>query len=396
MPLLTSLFILIVVARVFGQLFRRFKQPAIVGEILAGIILGPTLLNVITENAGLSAISDLAVFLIVLSAGLETNFKNIRTALSGKGIIIAILGFFLPLVLGLILGYLFNLGEMGSIFLALCISITALPVAVRILQSFKMLNSEIAHYSIATAIFNDIVALLILGVILNLPLKASLNLIGLSILNVGWKFVVLAILILGFNWLIQRMIERRVRVEHLQRKLVDFLGRQTIFGILALFALLFGAISEELGFQFVVGAFFGALLIDKKLFLARHYQEFERTLNTLTEGFLAPVFFAFLGLKFNLLSMHSFWFVLAVLIISIGAKILSGWIGGRLIRLPHVKSLGIGIILNARGVMELVIASIGYQRGLIDQGLFSTLILMGVVTTIITPLMFRKWVVVDK
>ena len=392
MPLLTSLLILIIIALLFGQLFRRFNQPAIVGEMLAGILLGPSVLNVITVNAGLTAISDLAVFFVVLSAGLETNFNNIKTALFGKGILIAILGFIIPFIMGLVIGYAYHLTTTSTVFIALCISITALPVAVRILQSFKMLHSEIASYAIATSIFNDVVALMILGVLLNLPDQASYRVISAGVLLTGSKFMVLAALILCFNWLIQRMVAKKVRFEHVQKKFVDFVGNVAIFGILVLFVLAFGAVSEALGFHFVIGTFFGALLIDKKLFLASHYQKFERSLNDLMQGFLAPVFFAFLGLKFNLLSMPSFSFVLVVLLVSVISKMFAGWFGGCLIRLPRVNALGIGIILNARGIMELVIASIGYQHGLIDQGLFSTFVLMGVFTTLITPLMFRQWV----
>jgi Kef-type K+ transport system membrane component KefB len=111
-----------------------------------------------------------------------------------------------------------------------------------------------------------------------------------------------------------------------------------------------------------------------------------------TDGFLAPVFFASLGLEFNLLEMPSAAFVVTVLLASIASKMLAGWFGARLAGLPCVDSLGIAIILNGRGVMELVIASIAFQHGFIEEGLFSTLILMGVITTLLTPVLFRKFV----
>jgi Kef-type K+ transport system membrane component KefB len=242
MPLLTSLLILIVVARLFGQIFERFNQPAIVGEMVAGVLLGPSVLNLIHANAALSGISELAVFLVVLSAGLEMNFKDIVEAFRGRGLVIAGLGFAIPLIAGIL---------------------------------------------VAAAFQSDVM---------------------------------------------------------------------------------------------------------RTVFLASRYHELDRTLRSVTEGFLAPVFFASLGLEFNLGAMKSFGFVAIVLAVSIGSKILAGWLGGRLIQLSPARSLGIGIILNGRGVMELVIASIAYERGFIGQGLFSTLVLMGVVTTMITPLMLRKWV----
>jgi Kef-type K+ transport system membrane component KefB len=392
MPLLTSLLVLIVVARLLGQIFHRFNQPAIIGEMLAGVILGPSLLHLIEADAALSGIAEFAVFLIVLSAGLEMNFRDVIDSLRGKGIVIALLGFVIPLAGGMLVGVAFGLDVMRTVFLGLCVSITALPVTVSILKSFNLLDSDIARYSVATAIFNDIMALLALGIILNLPEQKSLQAVGFSFLNASWKLVVLCIFILGFNWMIQKIIEKGVHIERLSEKLVELIGSEALFGILLLFVLAFGSVSAALGFHFVIGAFFGALLIDHKFFLASRYHELDLTLRSITGGFLAPVFFAYLGLEFDIGVIESFWFVSVVLLVSIGTKIFAGWLGGRILRLSQPESLGIGIILNGRGVMELVIASIAYERGFIGQDLFSVLVLMGVVTTMITPFLFRKWI----
>jgi Kef-type K+ transport system membrane component KefB len=392
MPLVTSLLLLIVLARLFGQAFRRFNQPAIVGEMLAGVLLGPSVLDLIHPGAALSGIAELAVFLIVLSAGLEMDFKDILGALRGRGLAIAVSGFAVPMAAGVLVGLAYRLDPMRVIFLGLCVSITALPVTVRILQSFKLLDTDIARYSVASAIFNDVVALLILGAILNLPGQLSPKALGISIVGTTWKLVALAVLILGINWLFRKAAALGVNVERFTEKIVGLLGSEALFGILIVFVLAFGAASETLGFHFVIGAFFGALLIDPKFLFASRYHELDRTLRSITEGFLAPVFFAYLGLEFNVGAMQSIGFVALVLAVSIGSKVLGGWMGARLIGMSRVDSLGIGILLNGRGVMELVIASIAYERGFIGQGLFSTLVLMGVVTTMITPLMLRRWV----
>ena len=318
--------------------------------------------------------------------------KDILNSLRGKGLVIAILGFIIPLAAGITVGLAFQLDVMRTVFLGICVSVTALPVAVSILQSFKLLDTDIARYSVATAILNDVFALLALGVILNLPEQQSLHAVGFSILNASWKLVALGAFILGFNWLLQKIVEKGIHIERIPEKLVDLLGNETLFGILLVFVLVFGSVSSALGFHFVIGAFFGALLIDRKFFLASRYHELDLTLRSITGGFLAPVFFAYLGLEFEISIIGSIWLVIVVLIASITSKIFAGWLGGKLIGLSQPQSLGIGIILNGRGVMELVIASIAYQRGFIGQDLFSILILMGVATTMITPLMFRRWV----
>ncbi|TXI47038.1 cation:proton antiporter [Methylophilus sp.] len=392
MPLLTTLLILIVSARLLGQVFSRFNQPAIIGEMLAGVVLGPSLLNLISPTPALSGISEFAVFLIVLSAGLEMNFKEVIDSMRGRGIVIALLGFILPLTGGILVGVGFGLDVSRTIFLGLCVSITALPVTVSILQSFKLLGSNIARYSVATAIFNDIAALLVLGVILNLPEQKSYQAVATATFQASSKLILLIVLIVSISLLIKKVIEKGISIDKWSEKLVDLIGNEALFGLLLLLVLIFGSVSAALGFHFVIGAFFGALLMDRTFFLPSRYKELELTLSSITGGFLAPVFFAYLGLEFKVQVIDSFWFVAVVLVVSIVTKILAGWIGGRLIGLSKSDALGIGFILNGRGVMELVIASIAYDRGFIGQDLFSVLVLMGVVTTMITPLMFRKWI----
>lgn len=392
MPLLTTLLILIVTARLMGQVFSRFNQPAIIGEMLAGVVLGPSIFNLISPTPALSGLAEFAVFLIVLSAGLEMNFKEVVDSMRGKGIVIALLGFLLPLAGGILVGIGFDLDVNRTIFLGLCVSITALPVTVSILQSFKLLDSNIARYSVATAIFNDVAALLVLGVILNLPEQKSYQAVGSAIFSASWKLIMLILLIVSVSLVIKKVTEKGVRIDQWSEKLVEFIGNEALFGLLLLLVLVFGSVSAALGFHFIIGAFFGALLVDRNFFLPARYKELELTLGSITGGFLAPVFFAYLGLEFNVQIIDSFWFVAVVLAVSIATKILAGWLGGRLIGLSRTDAMGIGFILNGRGVMELVIASIAYERGFIGQDLFSVLVLMGVITTLITPLMFRKWV----
>ncbi|OFZ19328.1 MAG: sodium:proton antiporter [Bdellovibrionales bacterium GWB1_55_8] len=392
MPLLTSLLLLIVLSRLLGQLFIRYQQPAIVGEMLAGVILGPTLLKLVYPGAALAGISELAVFLIVLSAGLEMNFKDVLSALGGKGLIIGILGFIIPLLSGIAVGLAFQLDVMRTIILGLTISITALPVAIRVLDSFKLLQSDIARYSIGTAILNDIAALLAFGVILSLPEQRTFLAVATSIVWTGGKLGLLAACILGFNFLLEKIYEKGVHIERVSERLINAFGSEALLGIVVAFVLVFSSFSEMLGFHFVIGAFFGALIVDKKFFLASRYSELEKSLGSVTGGFLAPVFFAYLGLELDVAAITSPLFLLVVLAIAIVSKIGSGWIGGRFIGLSKPESLGIGIILNGRGVMGLVIASIAFERGYIGQGFFSTLVVMSIVTTIIAPMLFRRFV----
>ena len=390
MSLLSSLLVLIVVARLFGQVFLRFNQPVLVGEMLAGILLGPAVLGFIQPTSALAAIAELAVFLVILSAGLEMRFADVLAAMKGRGLILAVLSFLIPFFGGAAVAQAFDQDVMRTIFLGLCVSITALPVSVKILESLDILHTPIARFAIATAVINDVVAMLVLGVVLALPPQPSYAAVTLSIGSAGGKLLALAALVLLANHMLAALENKGFRMQVIPEHLVRWFGSEALFGIVVLFVLVFGSVSEALGFHFVIGAFFGALLLDKRLFIASRYSELKMTLGSVTNGFLAPVFFAYLGLEFSTDAFDSLDFMLAVLAVSVVTKLFAGWWGGRIVGMGNREAMGLGAMLNGRGVMELVVASIAYQKGFIGPTMFSTLVLMGVVTTLLTPWLFSK------
>ncbi|OGB32080.1 MAG: sodium:proton antiporter, partial [Burkholderiales bacterium RIFCSPLOWO2_02_FULL_66_35] len=271
MQILTSLLTLIVLARVLGHLFTRWGQPAIVGEMMAGILLGPAILGLVEPNPALSGIASLAIFLVVLDAGLEMSFLDVQAAMRGRGFIVAMIAFFLPFGAGAAVAWAFDLDLMRTIFLGLCISITAMPVAVKMLDEMGLLQTAIGRYSVSTAVINDILALFILGVLLALPAQTS----WAAILSTGGmvtlKLLVLALAVLGINALLDRLHRRGVDVSAGPEKLAAMFGTEAVFGIVIVFVLAFGSLSESLGFHFVIGAFFGALLLDKRQFVPERY-----------------------------------------------------------------------------------------------------------------------------
>lgn len=321
--------------------------------MLAGIILGPALLNVVHANEALSGISELAVFLIILSAGLEMSYKDIMSTFRGKGLLIATISFVIPFGSSLILGAVFGLDTMRMIFLALSVAITALPVTIRILESFKILDGPVAKYSIAGAIINDILALLVLGVILNLPESRDIGAISMSVFLTTGKLVLLMCFIWVANFVLMQLEKKGVPIHLGPEKLLKIFGSDALLGIIVIFVMIFGSVSELLGFHFVIGAFFGSLLISKDYFVARRYHELEKSISSVTKGFLAPLFFAYLGLEVTIPESESLPLLVAVLIVSVLSKVFSGWIGGRMAKLSERESLGLGIILNGRGVMGL-------------------------------------------
>lgn len=278
---------------------------------------------------------------------------------------------------------------MRAVFLGLCIAITALPVAVKILDDLGLLGTAIASNAISTAVLNDVVALFILGIVLGLPAdmgwREVLQATGIGVVKLG----LLIAFVLALNAMLLWMDRRGINVAAYPERLVASFGGEALFGVVVVIVLLFGSFTEALGFHFVIGAFFGALLIDSRHFRPERYEELKHTLGSITNGFLAPVFFATLGLEFSFSALDDLGFVAAVLGLSVLTKLVAGWWGGVLAGMSHREALGLGCVLNGRGVMELVVAGIAYERGFIGQELFSVLVLMGVVTTLLTPVLFN-------
>ncbi|WP_396171998.1 cation:proton antiporter [Flavobacterium sp.] len=392
LPFFTNLLILLVTAKIFGEVFERFKQPSMIGEIIAGIILGPSLLGLIHRTEDIKVISELGIFLLVIIAGLEINIDDILKSLKGRNIIISIMAFFIPIFGGIAVGYFFEQDIMTTVFIGLCVAITALPVSIRILMDLGKINSEVGQKIISIAIFDDVLALSILGVLLNIK---DTDMSAASVVKAGSISLIKLAIFIGLLSVVYLLIKKVLRKgDYIQQsldKLVGFLkGKEPLFALFFVFVLLFSTFTESLGLHFIVGAFFASMLISDSLIGKENLKAIETTTNNMAMGFLAPVFFAGIGLEFNFLSIDNIALLLAVIAVSYLSKIAGGFIGGTLAGLPKNVSLTLGVGLNARGIMELVIANIAYKNGLINTEVFSILVIMGVLTTLTTPLLLKK------
>jgi Kef-type K+ transport system membrane component KefB len=392
LPFFTNLLILLVTSRFFGEIFERMRLPAMIGEIIAGIILGPSLLNLIHRTEDIKVISELGIFLLVILAGLEINIDDILRSMRGKNLVISFMAFFLPIVSGFAVGYFFGQKLMTTVFIGLCVAITALPVSIRILMDLGKLNTEVGQRIISVAIFDDVLALTILGVLLNIK---DADITGAAIVHVATISLLklmgfVAILAITY-YLIRRITLKGNYIEQYLDKLLSFLkGKESLFALFFAFVLLFAMVTENLGFHFIIGAFFASMLISESIIGKENLNTIETTTSSLAMGFLAPIFFAGIGLEFNVSSISNIGLLVAVILVSYASKILGGYIGGRVAGLSPKVAVVLGIGLNARGIMELVIANIAYKAGLINNEIFSILVIMGVLTTLTTPVMLKR------
>ena len=392
LPFFVNILILLVVARLFGEIMERFNQPAMIGEILAGVVLGPALLNFVHRTEDIKVISELGVFLLVILAGLEINLDDVLKSLRGKNIIISLSAFFLPIISGFAVGKLFNQDVMTTVFIGLCVAITALPVSIRILMDLGKLNSPLGQKIVSVAIFDDVMALTILGILLDLKdvEKTFYSITTTTIFTLLKLAFFLIIVIISYR-LIKRFTKEENFIEQQLNKVLGFLkGKESLFAILFVFILIFASITEVVGLHFIIGSFVAAMLINKDLIGEKHLNTVHNTTNSMAMGFLAPIFFAGIGLEFKFEAISNYWLLIAIVFVSFASKIAGGFIGGRAAGLKNRESIVLGIGLNARGIMELVIANIAYQAKLINSEIFSMLVIMGLLTTLTTPFLLKR------
>ena len=392
LPFVAVLLIVLVSAKVMGEISERLGQPSMIGELIAGLILGPSVFHIIGSSADLKVVSDLGVFLLIVLAGMEIEVEEIRNSIRGRNSWIAIMGFIIPFISGFLLGLGFHFNYTFSIFLGLCIAITALPVSIRILLDLGKLNTDIGQRIISAAIFNDVIALLMLGIILdfNTETKKLRELVistSFSILKVS-----IFIIILYIAYKLFKLAKSEVKIVNpkVHRFLSYLQGKESVFAIVIVFVLFFASMAEFLGMHFVVGAFFGAILFPRSMFTKREFSTVRKTTSGITMGFLAPIFFAYMGIACNVMSINNFILFILVLALSFFSKIFGGYVGGKIAGFNNLNSFTLGLGMNARGLVELVIASIALQRGFIDIPFFTILVMMALLTTLLTPIFMKK------
>ncbi|MGE0115921.1 MAG: cation:proton antiporter [Steroidobacteraceae bacterium] len=386
MPLIQNLCLLLIAAHLLGRLATRFGQQELLGHMAAGVLLGPAVLNWVSADSLLNSFADLAVLFVVIAAGLEMHLREVTEMFKGRGLLALLPGIALPAAAGFVLALCFNFHWLGATVVALCVSVTALPVALRILSSFGLLGTRLAQLTIAGALLADVLVLLSLGILSPgngaLQLSAG-SLLGLSALKL---LALLSLLALG-AWLCKLIY--RQRTAQLRR----LAAAQLSFALLLILGL--AAASDALGLHFAIGAFLGALMISECHSEMVGDREASHPLQPQLEGMsnmlFAPLFLACQGTHFTASSLTHPAFAVSLVLVAVASKLLGGYWGARVYGLPRHEAQGTAIVMNARGVMEMVVASIAYRAGLVDQALFSTLLIVGIVTTLLTPLLLKRW-----
>jgi len=390
--LFVNVVIILVSARLLGEIFHRMKLPSLVGELLAGIIIGPSILSLVLPNEDLTVLSNLSVFFLMFLTGLEMDPREIRSA-GLRSCLLSIIAFSVPMVSGFFACQILGLPTIQSLFMGLLLSITAVPVSAVVLMEFGMLKTKLGTTVITAAVVNDILSLIVLSIIfqLNDPVAGgiiNLNKIFDSIINIsafiGGIFLVDIIFRKSSNWL-------PVRVAPFFQKLQT---KEAAFGILLISTIIISLIAQSvIGLHFIIGTFFAGLIVYKEIIRKQNYERVYGVISAVTFGFFAPIFFANMGISINIgVISQSIPLFAALIVVAVLSKVIAGYTGARILRFSKYESLTIAHLMNGRGMVELVIASIGFGSGLIDLNLFSISVLIGFITTIMAPLFSRNYV----
>jgi Kef-type K+ transport system membrane component KefB len=393
--ILFSLVVIIVVARAAGWAFSRIGQPAVVGEIAAGVLLGPTLLGdsvsewlfPVDQRVFLALLANVGLVLFMFIVGLELDTGLVK----GHGRVagsVSVASIVLPFSLGVALAFAladrYAPGEFlpFALFIGASMSVTAFPVLARILTDRNMHRTQTGGLALACAAVDDVLAWTLLAVVIGIAGGAEAS--GLE----AW----LIVLAIPFAFVMLVVVRPRLGV---LTRAHDRAGRLTpgLLAVVLVGILSASAITELLHVHFIFGAFlFGAVMPREGAERLRH--EILVRLEQISVVLLLPVFFLVSGLNVDLrgFDLTQVLFLLLILATAIVGKGLGAYAGARLTAVPRWQARSLGVLMNTRGLTELVILNVGRDKGLIDDELFSMLVVMALVTTMMTgPLLKRTY-----
>lgn len=395
--------ILLILSRIGGEVAERMKQPALAGELIAGVALG-VLLNLqkdgfpmlqgLGDDKGFEVLTEFGMFFLMLLGGLELQASKL-TQSSGRSFAVALGGLLLPLGLGFGVTWLWlapsDVRFAQSFFIGTALAITAVPVSVKVLMDLGKLDSPLGNAIVGAALLDDILSLLLLAFLTGL-LKTgglpSLADIGLILAGAVAFLALTAVISMFVLQKLYEVLTRHARVEEFE------------FSTLLIVALGFAVLAELLGLHFILGPFVAGLFFRRRTVDEQVFEDVERKVSGVTSGFLAPLFFVSIGLHTDITALFEVPLFFALLLtIAFVAKLVGCGVPARLGGFSSQESLAIGVGMSGRGAVELIVADVALEAGLfsrpeptpaIVEHMFGSIVLVAVITTIAVPIALRR------
>lgn len=397
--LVAQIVLLIAVGRGLGEIMQRIGQPSVIGELLAGIILGPSLFGWIwpeaqhaifpktpEQKAMIDGIAQFGILLLLLLTGMETDLKLVRKV--GKAAIaISIAGILVPFACGFALGEFLpdallpnpQARLVASLFMGTALSISSVKIVAVVVREMNFMRRNVGQIIVATAVIDDTIGWIIIAVIFSLASHGTLDIASVARAVLG-TFAFLAI---SFT-VGRRLVFRLIRWAN-----DNLISAAAVITVILLLMSVMALITHLIGVHTVLGAFVAGILVGESPILTRQIDD---RLRSLISSFFMPVFFGLAGLSADLSVLRDPDLLmltgLLVVIASVG-KFGGAFVGGTLGGLNHRESLALASGMNARGSTEVIIATIGLSIGVLSQNLFTMIVTMAIVTTMAMPPMLR-------
>jgi Kef-type K+ transport system membrane component KefB/voltage-gated potassium channel Kch len=380
---LGPLLLVLVVAWGAGRAASRVGYPPVLGEILAGIALGPPLLGLLSDARGLDVVGELGVTLMMLYIGTEIDTDDLRRA-SRVGLLAAVGGFVVPAGLGFVVTLWFGGTVIAASFVAIAVGVTSLATKSRILVDLDLLDTRIAYVMMAGALLADTATLVLFAAILGFVEVGGFDLVGTGQVAAEAVAFFAVAGVVGVRLLprLAALVKRATPDDRILRFIF-------VIGV----GLAYAELAEIAGLHAVLGAFVGGVFLRRTVLEDRSFREVNRTVHDLSIGFLAPVFFVTAGFE---TSLEVFRTDLVFLLAVVGVAVVGKLVGTALFYLPSGhgwrEGITVGAGMNGRGAVEIIVAGIGLERGLISAEIFTILVFMAVATTAMVPVLL-KWCV---
>lgn len=384
---LATLAVILLSTKVLGLASRKVHMPAVVGALLAGIILGPSCLGVVNQTDFLGKAAEIGVIILMFLSGLETDLDELKE----NGIasfIVALIGVIVPLVGGGLTYYIMNpegeatVNVLKAIFVGVTLTATSVSITVETLRELGKLSGRMGTTILGAAVIDDIIGIVVLTAITSMSggSDVSLPIVLLKILLFFVFILVVAVVI----FTVKRKVFHHIRMRR----------RISIYVLAFCFILSFCA-EKFFGVADITGAYFAGVILCN--FGAKEY--IDQRFDILGYLFFSPIFFASIGLKTNLTELVAnpgiIIFALVLLIVAILSKIIGCGFGAKICKFDNKDALSIGIGMVSRGEVALIVAQKGANCGLLESSMFPAIVFMVIVTTLITPVLL-KLILTDK
>ena len=371
-----SFFIVLLTAVLFSHFFTRIKVPWVVALIFGGLAIGPYGLGIFSPDETISFLANIGLVFLMFMAGLETRFSDIA-GLKGKIVFVAFLNSFIPALIGVVVGLVLGYDWTTALFLGVIFMSSSIAILIPSFQTLKIIGSQFGKLIVGATIAIDALSLILLSIFLQIESDTSLTLILIS-----YPFIIL--ILISLAWLIPKI---RSRFKE-QAEEQDLFEKELRFILLILIGLV--VFFELVGLHAIIAGFFAGLILAKSV----KSKITKAKLHAVSYGLFIPLFFVVVGSNIDLdvfsNAKQAILLVSTVVLASIIAKALSGWLAGKILGYTNKESLFIGISTTPSLSTTLAVAFLGFGQGILSQDLLTAIIILSVVTSILAPIFITR------